>query len=81
MIYSNTTHSFGIDRKSNDTMMSNHTLARAHCYPKGEWFFIALGGSKDETRITWEEWERIVAKVKELHEISQKAIRLEDPTK
>jgi hypothetical protein len=61
-------------------MIGTRQLARAFCYPQSDWFSISLGGAKDETHITWDEWEAIVLKLKELRAISEKAVILE-PTK
>jgi hypothetical protein len=75
-IHTTTTHSFGIDRKTTDPMMSCYSLARAHCYPHGEWFFLTVGGKNDDVRITWEEWDQICENVKELRKTAQMEVIL-----
>ncbi len=75
-INTTTTHSFGIDRKTTDPLMSCYSLARAHCYPQGDRFFFTLGGSKDDVSITWEEWDKICEEVKDLRKTAKMEVIL-----
>lgn len=76
MIHTNTTHSFGISRNTTDPLMSNHSLARAYVYPQGDWFFITMGSNKDDVRLTWDEWDQICEKVKELRAVAKMEVIL-----
>jgi hypothetical protein len=71
MIHSTTTHSFGINTKTSDPLSGVRSIARAFCYPQGEWFSLTLGNNKDDVHITWKEWDELSENVKQLREVSR----------
>lgn len=75
-IHTTTTHSFGIDAKAMDPICGTRSIARGFCYPKGDWFSLTLGNQKDGVHLTWEEWDQLSEKVKELRATSQMEVIL-----
>lgn len=70
-IHTSVTHSFGIDHDKVDSITGTQPLARGYCYPGGDWFSLALGRSKEDVHIKWEEWDRIVHCVQSLRDTSR----------